>query len=146
MKILNTAPLSDTVLKSIIETKSQGLSFTVVEAHKMSGEKLVAEIADADILLGDYTGSTPITRRVIQAAKNLKLIQQPSVGYNHIDVAACTEAGIPLANTPGANDIGVAEHTIMLAMACLKYLPFYNAKTHQGNGSLPMRREPAFLN
>ena len=39
MKILNTAPLSDTVLKSIIETKSQGLSFIVVEAHKMSGEE-----------------------------------------------------------------------------------------------------------
>lgn len=132
MKILNTAPLSDVVLKSLIETKSQGFSFTVVDAHNMSEEKLVAEIADADILLGDYTGSIPITRRVIQAAKNLKLIQQPSVGYNHIDVPACKEAGIPVANTPGANDIGVAEHTIMLAMACLKYLPFYNAKTHQG--------------
>lgn len=132
MKVLNTAPLPDSGLKSIIESRASGLSFTVVDAHKMPEDRLAAEVADADILLGDYTGSTPITRRIVQAARKLKLIQQPSVGYNHIDVAACTEFGIPLANTPGANDIGVAEHTIMLALACLKNLPFYNAKTHGG--------------
>jgi glyoxylate reductase len=133
MKVLNTAPLSDSSLKSIIESRASGLSFTAVVAHKMPEDRLVAEVADADIILGDYTGSTPITRRIVQAAKKLKLIQQPSVGYNNIDVAACTEFGIPLANTPGANDIGVAEHTIMLALACLKHLPFYNAKTHEGD-------------
>ncbi|PKN17226.1 MAG: hydroxyacid dehydrogenase [Deltaproteobacteria bacterium HGW-Deltaproteobacteria-6] len=132
MKIINTAPMSDATLKSMIESKAEGLSFTVVEAHRMPEHKLAEWVADADIVLGDYTGATPITRRIVQAAKNLKLIQQPSVGYNHIDVAACTEFGIPVANTPGANDIGVAEHTIMLAMACLKNLTFYNAKTHQG--------------
>ena len=132
MKILNTAPLSDKRLKEIIESLTPGLTFEVIEAHRMPEDKLVAEVADADILLGDYTGATPVTRKVVEAAKKLKLIQQPSVGYNHIDVAACTDADIPLANTPGANDIGVAEHTIMLAMACLKRLTFYNAKTHTG--------------
>ena len=132
MKILNTAPMSDAGLKSIIESKAQGLSFNIVEAHRMAEEELVAAIVDTVIFLGDYTGATLITRRIVQAAKKLKLIQQPSVGYNHIDIVACTDLGIPVANTPGANDIGVAEHTIMLAMACLKHLPFYNAKTHQG--------------
>jgi len=132
MKIIHTAPMSEATLKSILESKEQGLTFTVVEAHRMPEEKLMTEIADADIVLGDYTAATPITSRIVQAAKKLKLIQQPSVGYNHIDIAACTEFKIPVANTPGANDIGVAEHTIMLAMACLKYLPFYNARTHQG--------------
>lgn len=132
MKIINTAPLSDAGLKSMIESKVPGLSFNIVEAHKMPEEKLVAEIADAEMVLGDYTGATPITRRMVNAAMKLKLIQQPSVGYNHIDIAACAERGIPVANTPGANDIGVAEHTIMLALACLKNLPFYNSRTHQG--------------
>jgi phosphoglycerate dehydrogenase-like enzyme len=132
MKILNTAPMSGTGLKSLIETRAPKISFIIVDVHKFPEDKLAVEIADADILLGDYTGSTPITRRVVQAAKKLKLIQQPSVGYNHIDVKACKEFGIPVANTPGANDIGVAEHTVMLALACLKNLPLYNAKTHQG--------------
>jgi glyoxylate reductase len=132
MKILNTAPMSGTGLKKGIEARIPGVAFSVVDVHKVPEDKLIAEIADADLLLGDYTGNTPITRAVVQAAGKLKLIQQPSVGYNHIDIAACREFGIPVANTPGANNIGVAEHTVMLALACLKYLPFYNAKTHQG--------------
>jgi phosphoglycerate dehydrogenase-like enzyme len=132
MKILNTAPMSGSRLKNLIENKVSGIPFIVIDAHKFPEEKLVAEIADADIVLGDYTGSTAITRAVAKAAKKLKLIQQPSVGYNHIDVSACKEFGIPVANTPGANDIGVAEHTIMLALSCLKNLPLYNAKTHRG--------------
>jgi phosphoglycerate dehydrogenase-like enzyme len=141
MKIINTAPMSGTGLKKGIESSVQGLDFFVVDTHKFPEEKLAAEITDADIILGDYTGSTPITRRLVQVAKKLKFIQQPSVGYNHIDIAACKEFGIPVANTPGANDIGVAEHTLMLALACLKNLPFFNAKTHQGEWLFSQRRE-----
>ena len=133
MKILNTAPLSDVVLKSLIETKSQVLSFTVVDAHKMSEEKLFAAIADADILLGDYTGSTPITRRVIQAAQNLKLIQQPSVGYNHIDVAACTERGIAVAEGVGS-PVAPAELTWALVMAASRRLPKRRSASQPGPG------------
>jgi phosphoglycerate dehydrogenase-like enzyme len=132
MKIINTAPMSGAGLKKGLEPRVPGLTFVVVDAHKFSEDRLAAEIADADILLGDYTGSTPVTRRVVREAHKLRLIQQPSVGYNHIDVEACRESGIPVANTPGANDIGVAEHTVMLALACLKNLPFYNAATHRG--------------
>jgi glyoxylate reductase len=132
MKIVNTAPLSGNGLKSLIETKVTGIDFNVVDAHNLPEEKLAAEFADADIALGDYTGITPITRAAVKVAKKLKLIQQPSVGYNHIDIAACREFGIPVANTPGANDIGVAEHTIMLALAALKNLPYYNEHTHAG--------------
>ena len=46
-----------------------------------------------------------------------------------------------MANTPGANDIGVAEHTVMLALACLKKLPLFNAKTHEGEWLFDRRRE-----
>lgn len=132
MKIVNTAPLSGKGLKSLIETKVTGISFDVVDVHKFSEEKLAEEFTDADIVLGDYTGITPITRNIVKVVKKLKLIQQPSVGYNHIDISACKEFGIPVANTPGANDIGVAEHTIMLALSALKNLPYYNTKTHAG--------------
>jgi len=63
------------------------------------------------------------------------------VGYNHIDIEACHELGIPVANTPGANDIGVAEHTVMLALACLKKLPLVNAATHRGEWLFDKRRK-----
>ncbi len=132
MKILNTAPMSGVHLKSGLESRIPGIVLSVLDLHRFPEDRLVAEIADAEVLYGDYTGGTPITRPIVAAAGKLKLIQQPSVGYNHIDIEACREFGIPVANTPGANDIGVAEHTIMLALACLKKLPYFNAATHQG--------------
>ncbi len=132
MKILNTTPMSDATLKMLLDSKNPPVPFEVIDAHGIPEDKLVELIADTDIVLGDYTGATSFTRRMAESAGKLKLIQQPSVGHNHIDIAACSEFGIPVANTPGANDTGVAEHTIMLALACLKYLTFYNARTHQG--------------
>ena len=132
MKILNTTWRPDGFWKDLLDARISGVPFSVVNAHRASEEKLMAEIADADFLLGDPTSATPITRKVLQAAKALRLIQQPSAGYNQIDIKACMEKGVPVANTPGANDSSVAEHTVMLALACLKKLPFFNAKTHAG--------------
>jgi Lactate dehydrogenase and related dehydrogenases len=141
MKILSTIPLPGELLKGAIQTRFPGYDFTIVDAHRFPEEKLIALATDADLILGDYTGATPITRRVAEAGKRLKLIQQPSVGYNHIDIDACRELNIPVANTPGANDIGVAEHTIMLALACLKKLTYINSRTHKGEWLFDRRRE-----
>lgn len=141
MKILNTTPIPGHVLQKTIQAKAPGIPFSVVDAHRLPEDALAEAIADADLLLGDFTGGTPMTRRVVLAAKTLRLIQQPSVGYNHIDVDACRDAGIPVANTPGANDVSVAEHTIMLALACLKKLTYFNTKTHEGNWLFGQRRE-----
>lgn len=141
MKILNTAPVSGAFFKDGIEARVPGLVYSIVDAHRLPEDRLMVEVTDTDLLLGDYTGATPITRPIVKAAGRLKLIQQPSVGYNHIDIDACKEFGIPVANTPGANDIGVAEHTVMLALACLKKLPFFNTKTHEGEWLFDRRRE-----
>lgn len=132
MKILNTSLPDAAYWKRGLGSGIGGSSVEIIDAYLAPEEKIVREIVDADILIGDYTFNTPITRKAVEAARRLKLIQQPSVGYNQIDMDACTEKGIPVANTPGANSIGVAEHTVMLALACLKRLPFFNAKTHQG--------------
>jgi phosphoglycerate dehydrogenase-like enzyme len=141
MKIVNTAPMPAGLLKDRLDAIIPGFKFSITDAHRFPADKLAAEAADADLLVGDYTGGTPITRLVVQTALKLRLIQQPSVGYNHIDLAACKEFGIPVANTPGANDIGVAEHTIMLALACLKKLTLVNAETHRGEWLFDQRRE-----
>ena len=141
MKIINTTPLPGSFFKNAIEAGIPGQTFSIVDAHRLPEDRLAAEIADADILVGDFTGATPITRAVVKEAKRLKLIQQPSVGYNHIDIDACKEFGIPVANTPGANDVSVAEHTIMLVLSCLKKLTFFNARTHEGEWLFPQRQQ-----
>ncbi|MGV9797772.1 NAD(P)-dependent oxidoreductase [Mycobacterium sp. NPDC003449] len=57
------------------------------------------------------------------AAENVKLIQLLSAGFDEIDVDAAARHGMPVATNGGANAIAVAEHTLMLVLACLKQLP-----------------------
>jgi phosphoglycerate dehydrogenase-like enzyme len=63
-----------------------------------------------------------ITADHIGAARGLKLIQLPQVGYDNVDLAAAARAGIPVCNTPGLVALSVAEHTLMLILATLRRL------------------------
>ncbi len=137
MKILNTTWRPDDFWKAGLEERVPGIPLAFVRMHRAGPGELSAGIADADFVLGDATSATKLDRTVIEAARQLKLIQQPSTGYNQIDIEACSERGIPVANTPGANDSSVGEHTVMLALACLKKLPFFNARTHAGEWLFP---------
>jgi phosphoglycerate dehydrogenase-like enzyme len=89
---------------------------------------------NADAILGDFTfkrGIGPDPLEKVGPLK-IKLIQQPSVGYEHIDIKACSERGIPVANTPGANTVSVAEHTIALGLAMLRKLIPANRSIREG--------------
>lgn len=63
-----------------------------------------------------------ITKEDLAKAPNLKLICKQGVGLDRIDVKACEERGIHVANTPATNAISVAEHTMALMLACAKQL------------------------
>ena len=65
---------------------------------------------------------TRIDEEVLQQAHNLKLICKTGVGLDRIDIPACTAHGVCVANTPNANLIAVAEHTIALMVAVAKNL------------------------
>ena len=123
-KIVSMCPLNANVIMMMI--KGAGLSapddIELVDAYHSSGPEIIEQVKDADVILGDYTFNKKITREIARAAHNVKLIQQPSVGYQHIDIEACTEAGIPVSNTAGANTVSVAEHTIMAALCLVKRL------------------------
>jgi phosphoglycerate dehydrogenase-like enzyme len=123
-KIVSMCPLNATVISMMI--KGAGLSapeeIELVDAYHSSDSEIVKLVRDAAVILGDYTFNKKITREIAIAAQGVKLIQQPSVGYQHIDIDACTEAGIPVANTAGANTVSVAEYTIMAALCLIKRL------------------------
>lgn len=94
--------------------------------------KLFEALKKADVIVGDYTFKIPITREMCYAMEKVKLIAQPSTGYDHIDVDACTERGIPVANIGGANAVTVAEYTIMVALALLRRLMEAHERTSRG--------------
>ena len=66
-------------------------------------------VADADALI---VRSDKVTREVIAAAKNLKIVVRAGAGFDNLDLAACTERGIVAMNTPGQNSNAVAELAI----------------------------------
>ncbi len=63
-----------------------------------------------------------VTKETLDKAPNLKFICKQGVGLDRIDVEACSERGITVANTPDSNAISVAEHTMALMLACTKQL------------------------
>lgn len=131
LKLVSMAPLPAPFFEHVM--KQNGISdVTVVDVSTATEDAVVAAVADADFIIGDFTFRNRITKRVARAAKKVRLIQQPSVGYQHIDVAACKEAGIRVANCAGANTVSVAEHTIMLALALLKKAAIAHNTTSAG--------------
>jgi glyoxylate reductase len=127
------APLPVEVLKSFLVQLSPGVANTdVIAGHDMSAAELAKAFAKADVVLGDYTFKQGIGRELLAKAGPLKLIQQPSVGYQHIDIEACSERGIQVANTPNANTVGVAEHTIAMGLALLRNLVSANRSVREG--------------
>lgn len=63
-----------------------------------------------------------VTEEFLDKAPNLKLIAKPGVGLDRINIPACTERGICVANSPEANRLAVAEHTMALMLAAAKNL------------------------
>ncbi|MCL5070870.1 MAG: hydroxyacid dehydrogenase [Actinobacteria bacterium] len=77
-------------------------------------------IADINAII--VRTATKLSRDTIFAAKKLKVIARTGTGVDNIDVSAASERNIPVCNTPEANIISVAEHTIAFILALSKYL------------------------
>ena len=61
---------------------------------------------------------TPITREVIEANPNLKVIVRHGAGFDALDVKACHDNGVQALYAPVANSTSVAETAIMLILEC----------------------------
>jgi len=142
--VLSLAPLSAEIVKLLIRQVPDVPDFEVIPGNEMPEEEIKKKISEADVVLGDYTFKQKITADIVSAAINLKFIQQPSVGYQHIDVDACTARGIKVANTAGANTISVAEHTIAWGLCLLKNMFHAHTSTKSG-GWEQMSIKPAEL-
>jgi phosphoglycerate dehydrogenase-like enzyme len=108
------------------------LPVEVVVPEERTPEAARAAVADADLLLGDFTALLRVDADLVAAAPRLAFVQQPTVGVEHIDLAACAAAGIPVANTAGANAVGVAEWCVMAALAVSRNLLWADAEVRAG--------------
>ncbi len=107
-------------LESLFKGKNQSVTFLHAgNRGEITEQETCEAVRDATVILVN-PGSPDISRRVIEAAEKVRLIQSMVVGYDNVDVQATSEMGIPVANNPGWNAISVAEHTIMLILMTLK--------------------------
>src|SRR5919112_430220 len=87
--------------------------------------------------IGQYDGlairsSTKVTKEIIDAATNLKVIGRAGIGVDNVDVPYASSKGVVVMNTPFGNSITTAEHAIALMFALARQIPEANTRTQAG--------------
>jgi D-3-phosphoglycerate dehydrogenase / 2-oxoglutarate reductase len=82
-------------------------------------DEIIAAAGDASAVV---VGHEPYTRKVINGLKSCRLMATPKTGYDNIDVAAATEAGICVSNISGVSSEEVSDQAMALLMACARKL------------------------
>ena len=96
----------------------------------LSEEEIVKIIPEYDGMV--VRSATKVTKNIILAAKNLKVIGRAGAGVDNIDVVAAKEKNMIVMNTPGGNANATAEHAFALIMSVLRKTPYANETTHKG--------------
>ncbi|MFN3389108.1 MAG: phosphoglycerate dehydrogenase [Allosphingosinicella sp.] len=102
----------------------------VDEKPGLSKEELKAIIGDYDGLA--IRSATKVTRDVLEAATNLKVVGRAGIGVDNVDIPAASAKGVVVMNTPFGNSITTAEHAIALMFALARELPEADASTQAG--------------
>ena len=95
----------------------------VVKLEKYAEQAdFVAAVADVEAII---IRSDKVTAEVIAAAPKLKIVVRAGAGYDNVDLAAATAAGVVVMNTPGQNSNAVAELALgmMIFMARTHFTP-----------------------
>ncbi len=104
-----------------------------IQVHIETGlneDQLCNIIGDFDALL--IRSDTQVTPKVLQAAKNLKLIGRAGIGVDNVDIPVATELGIIVMNTPDANATTTAELAVAHMMSLSRHLPTADRSVRAG--------------
>jgi lactate dehydrogenase-like 2-hydroxyacid dehydrogenase len=82
---------------------------------------LLEKVRDAEGLYSLLTER--VNAELLDAAPHLKVVSNMAVGYDNVDVAACTGRGIPVGNTPDVLTEATADLTFALLMAAARRIP-----------------------
>lgn len=92
---------------------------------------LSSRLREADVAV-NIRGRTRFTADVLAACPRLRLISIWGTGTDNVDLKAAAAGGITVTNTPGANAIAVAEHTVAMMLALAKQLAPADQAVRQG--------------
>lgn len=75
---------------------------------------------------------TRIDSAFLAKAPKLKALVTATVGFDHLDIKACTARGVRIAHCPDSHTAATAEHTFALVLACAREIPENNAAVRTG--------------
>src|SRR6516164_5042567 len=118
MKILVCDPVS----AKGIALLQQRPEFKVVVLPKRHSEEELSGLVQ-DVVAMVVRSETKVTRKVIEAARSLKVVGRAGVGVDNVDVDAATEHGVVVMNTPGGNTISTAELSFAMLLSLARKVP-----------------------
>ncbi len=123
--------ISDALSAAAVQIfKDRGIEVDFQPALGKDKEKLAAAVGDFDGLA--IRSATKVTAKILEHAKNLKVIGRAGIGVDNVDIPAATARGIIVMNTPFGNSITTAEHAISLMLALARQIPEADASTRAG--------------
>src|SRR3954454_1613456 len=125
MKII----IAEKVSPATVAVLREQAEWTVLTASDVEG-RLAEELADADALIG--RSAVKVNAALLEHAHKLRVIGRAGIGVDNIDLDAATRKGIAVMNTPGANAVAVAEHTLGLMLCLARQLARANQLTKSG--------------
>lgn len=118
MKILIVGHFNETSKSNIAEYFPQDWNVVIVPP----GEEMLHHIEDCQVLIPEHI---KVDYSLLANAKKLKLVQT-GAGFDNVDIPACTQLGIWVANAARVNAQAVAEHVMALILSYYKNIPFLN--------------------
>ncbi len=127
-RVLALPPLAADLLTMLLG--GPGMEVVVPDGRDPDAVRRAA--AEADLVVGDWSGAIRFDAAAVAAGRRLAFFQQPSAGVDSVDVAALTAAGVPVANIGPANAVSVAEWCVGATFAVLRWLAWADAEVKAG--------------
>ncbi len=118
MKIIICDPISP---KGIALLQQRPEFNVVVLPKRLSEAELLPIVADATALV--VRSETKVTPKVIEAAKQLRVVGRAGVGVDNVNIESATQHGVVVMNTPGGNTVTTAELSFAMLLALARKVP-----------------------
>lgn len=127
--VLVTAPTVSELAQGLLREGGAEIEFM---PGTIDEEALLRALSGGRVAAVLLRGSPPLTARVLEAARGLKIIAKHGAGVDSVDIAAATRQGIAVMVAGGANADAVAEHALAMMLALVRELPRFDRGTRQG--------------
>lgn len=119
MKILIVGHFNETAKSTITRYFPQDWNVVIISP----GKEMLEHMEDCEVIIPEHI---KVDHSLLANAKQLKLVQT-GAGFDNVDIAACTERGVWVANAAGVNAQAVAEHVMALILSYYKNIPFLDS-------------------